>query len=60
VFPPGVADASVSVGVPLIDNRRGGWLLQMAAQGQGSQRPSEPVSGAITGAPATAGHINLW
>jgi hypothetical protein len=32
----------------------------MAASGQGSQRSGEPVSGAITGAPATAGHINLW
>ncbi|WP_437721479.1 hypothetical protein [Sorangium sp. So ce861] len=60
VFPLGVGEASISVGVPLFDNRRGGWLLQMAAQGQGSQRPSEPVSGVITGVPATAGHINLW
>jgi hypothetical protein len=32
----------------------------MAAHGQGSQRPGEPVSGAVTGAPATAGHLNLW
>ncbi|WCQ94579.1 MULTISPECIES: hypothetical protein [Sorangium] len=48
------------MGVPVFDNRRGGWLLQMTAKGQGSQRPSEPVSGVITSAPATAGHINLW
>jgi hypothetical protein len=60
VFPPGVGEASVSVGVPLFNNRRGGWLLQLAARGQGAQRPGEPVSGAITGAPATAGHLNLW
>jgi hypothetical protein len=60
VLPPGVGEASISVGVPLFNNRRGGWLLQMAAKGQGSQRPSEPVSGAITSAPATAGHLNLW
>ncbi|WP_437743970.1 hypothetical protein WME73_02520 [Sorangium sp. So ce302] len=60
VFPLGIGEASMSVGVPLFDNRRGGWLLQMAAKGQGSQRPSEPLSGVITGAPATAGHINLW
>ncbi|WP_437977577.1 hypothetical protein WMF11_12075 [Sorangium sp. So ce295] len=60
VFPLGVGEASISVGVPLFDNRRGGWLLQMAAKGQGSQRPSEPVSGVITGAPATAGHVNFW
>jgi hypothetical protein len=60
VLPPGVGEASISVGVPLFDNRRGGWLLQMAARGQGSQRPSEPVSGAVTGAPSTAGHLNLW
>jgi len=60
VLPPGVGKASISVGVPLFDNRRGGWLLQLAAQGQGSQRPGEPASGAITGAPATAGHLNLW
>src|SRR5690349_12481550 len=31
VFPPGVGEAGISVGVPLFDNRRGGWLLQMAA-----------------------------
>ncbi|MDI1435691.1 hypothetical protein [Polyangium sorediatum] len=60
VFPPGVGEASISVGVPLFDNRRGGWLLQMAARGQGSQRPGEPASGLVTGAPATAGHLNLW
>ncbi|WP_437985708.1 hypothetical protein [Sorangium sp. So ce117] len=60
VFPPGVGEASISVGVPLFDNRRGGLLLQMVARGQGSQRSNEPVSGVITGAPATAGHINLW
>jgi hypothetical protein len=60
VLPPGVGEASISLGVPLFNNRRGGWLLQMAVQGQGSQRPNEPVSGAITGAPATAGHLNLW
>jgi hypothetical protein len=60
VLPPGVGEASISMGVPLFNNRRGGWLLRMAAQGQGSQRTSEPVSGAITGAPATAGHLNLW
>lgn len=60
VLPPGVGEASLSVGVPLFDNRRGGWLLQMAAQGQGSQRPGEPVSGVVTGAPATAGHVNVW
>lgn len=60
VLPPGVGEASISVGVPLFNNRRGGWLLQMAAQGQGSQKVNEPVSGAITGAPATAGHVNLW
>ena len=60
VLPPGVGEASISVGVPLFDNRRGGWLLQMAARGQGSQRPGEPVSGVVTGAPATAGHLNLW
>ena len=60
VLPPGVGEASISVGVPLFDSRRGGWLLQMAAQGQGSQRPGEPTSGIVTGAPATAGHLNLW
>jgi hypothetical protein len=60
VVPPAVGEASISVGVPLFDNRRGGWLLQLAARGQGSQRPSEPVSGFVTGAPATAGHLNLW
>jgi hypothetical protein len=60
VLPPGVGEASISVGVPLFDNRRGGWLLQMAARGQGSQRPSGPTSGVVTGAPATAGHLNLW
>ncbi|MDC3954884.1 hypothetical protein [Polyangium jinanense] len=60
VLPPGVGEASISVGIPLFDNRRGGWILQMAARGQGSQRPSEPVSGIVTGAPATAGHLNLW
>jgi hypothetical protein len=60
VLPPGVGDASMSVGVPLFDNRRGGWLLQMSARGQASQRSSGPVSGVVTGAPATAGHINLW
>ncbi|MDC0744373.1 hypothetical protein [Polyangium mundeleinium] len=60
VLPPGVGEASVMVGVPLFNNRRGGWLLQMAARGQGSQKPGAPVRGTITGAPATAGHINLW
>jgi hypothetical protein len=60
VLPPGIGEASVMVGVPLFNNRRGGWLLQMAAQGQGSQKPGDPVGGAITGAPATAGHLNLW
>lgn len=60
VLPPGVGEASISVGVPLFDNRRGGWLLQMAARGQGSQRLGESASGAVTGAPATTGHINLW
>ncbi|MRG96117.1 hypothetical protein [Polyangium spumosum] len=60
LLPPGVGEASFSVGVPLFDNRRGGWLLQMAARGQGSQRASEPVSGVVTGAPAMAGHLNLW
>jgi hypothetical protein len=60
VLPPGVAEASFSVGVPLFDNRRGGWLLQMAARGQGSQRASDPVSGFVTGAPAMTGHLNLW
>ncbi len=34
--------------------------MQIAAQGQGSQRPGEPVSGMLTGAPATAGHLNVW
>lgn len=60
VLPSGVGEASVMVGVPLFNNRRGGWLLQMAGQGQGSQKPGDPVRGTITGAPATAGHINLW
>ena len=60
VLPPGVGEASVMVGVPLFNNRRGGWLLQMAARGQGSQKQGNPVRGTITGAPATAGHINLW
>jgi hypothetical protein len=32
----------------------------MAAQGQGSKKPGDPVSGLVTGAPATAGHINIW
>lgn len=60
MFPPGVGEASISVGVPLFNNRRGGWLLQMAAYGQGSQRPNGPPSGVVTGAPATAGHLNVW
>ncbi|MDC3984237.1 hypothetical protein [Polyangium jinanense] len=60
VLPPGVGQASVMVGIPLFNNRRGGWVLQMAAQGQGSQKAGDPVRGTITGAPATAGHINLW
>jgi hypothetical protein len=60
MLPPGVGEASIRVGVPLFDNRRGGWLLQVAAQGQGLQRPGEPASGVITGAPSTAGHLNLW
>jgi hypothetical protein len=60
VLPPGVGKASISMGVPLFNNGRGGWLLQMGASGQGLQRPGEPVSGAITGAPATAGHLNVW
>jgi len=60
VFPPGVGEATISVGVPFFNNRRGGWLLQMAARGQGSQKPGESMSGLVTGAPATAGHINLW
>src|SRR5262245_19113540 len=29
VGPPAVGAASISVGVPLVDNRRGGWLLQI-------------------------------
>ncbi|MBK9262105.1 MAG: hypothetical protein IPM54_20160 [Polyangiaceae bacterium] len=60
MFPPGIGATTVSVGVPLFNNRRGGWLLQMGAHGQGSQRPSEPASGFVTGAPTTAGHLNLW
>ena len=60
VLPPGIGEASLSVGVPLFDNRRGGWLLQVATQGQGAQRANEPVSGFVTGAPAMAGHLNLW
>jgi hypothetical protein len=60
VVPPGIGEASISFGVPIFNNRRGGWLLQMAAQGEGSQKPGEAVSGAITGAPTTAGHLNLW
>jgi hypothetical protein len=60
VFPPGVGEASITLGIPVIDNRRGGWLLQMAAHGQGSQKPNEPASGVVTGAPAMAGHLNLW
>lgn len=60
VPPPGIGEASISFGVPIFNNRRGGWVLQLAAQGEGAQKPGEPVSGAITGAPATAGHLNLW
>lgn len=60
VFPPGIGAATISVGVPLFNNRRGGWLLQMGAHGQGSQRPNEPANGFVTGAPTTAGHLNLW
>lgn len=60
LFPPGVGEASVSVGVPIFNRRRGGWLLQIAAKGQGSQKPNAPVSGQITGAPATTGHLNIW
>lgn len=60
VLPPGVGEGGISLGIPLIDNRRGGWLLQMGARGQGSQRPGEPLSGLITGAPTTAGHLNIW
>jgi hypothetical protein len=60
VAPPGIGEASVTIAIPMINNRRGGWLLGMAAQGQGSQRPGEPISGLITGAPATSGHLNFW
>ncbi|UQA55813.1 hypothetical protein [Polyangium aurulentum] len=60
VFPPGIGEASVSFGVPIFNHRRGGWLLQMAAQAEGSQKPGEPVRGSISGAPATAGHLNIW
>lgn len=60
VLPPGITNASVSVGFPIWDRRRGGWLLQMAAKGQASQKPGAPVSGMMTGAPATAGHLNIW
>lgn len=60
VLPPSIGEASVSVALPIVNNRRGGWLIGMAAQGQGSQRPGEPVSGIITGAPATSGHLNVW
>jgi hypothetical protein len=60
VLPPGVGDAHISVGVPIFNRRRGGWMMALNAQGQGSQRPGEPVSGMITGAPATAGHLNFW
>jgi hypothetical protein len=59
-FPPGVGEASISIGVPVFDHRRGGLLLRMNAQGQGSQKPGEPISGVITGAPSMAGHLNLW
>lgn len=60
LLPPAIGEASMSIGVPILNNRRGGWLLHMAAKGQGSQKPGAPVSGTITGAPATAGHLNIW
>lgn len=60
LYPPGVGEADFSVGIPIVNNKRGGWMLAMGAQGQGSQRPGEPVSGVVTGAPSTSGHLNLW
>jgi hypothetical protein len=60
LFPLGVGEADFSIGLPIVNNRRGGWMLAMGAQGQGSQRPGEPVSGIVTGAPSTSGHVNLW
>ncbi len=30
------------------------------AHGQGSLRPNEATSGLVTGAPAMAGHLNIW
>jgi hypothetical protein len=60
LLPPAVGEASISLGIPIINNRRGGWMLGMAAQGQGSQKPGEPIGGLVTGAPATSGHLNFW
>jgi hypothetical protein len=60
ILPPGVGEASFTISVAIVNNRRGGWMLGMAAQGQGSQRTGELVSGIVTGAPSTSGHLNLW
>ena len=60
VLPPSVGEADVSIALPIVNNRRGGWLVGMAAQGQGSQKPGESIRGMVTGAPSTSGHINVW
>lgn len=60
VLPPSIGEAGITIAIPIVNNRRGGWMLGMAAQGQGSQKPGEPISGLVTGAPTMAGHLNVW